>query len=59
MAPIYCYGGKLGQVFLNLLLNAAQGIDQQGTTKARTGQEGEHVWIEIQDTGCGIPQAYL
>ncbi len=56
ISEIPCYGGKLGQVFLNLLVNAAQAIEGNGTISIRTGQEDQHVWILIEDTGCGIPQ---
>jgi two-component system NtrC family sensor kinase len=52
---IPCYGGKLGQVFLNLLVNAAQAIEQRGTITIRTGLDRDHIWIEVVDTGCGIP----
>ena len=51
---IPCYGGKLGQVFLNLLVNAAQAIEQRGTITLRTGRDDGHIWIEVADTGCGI-----
>ncbi len=54
-----CYGGRLGQVFLNLLVNAAQAIESQGTITVRTGQAGAMVWIEVADTGCGIPAENL
>jgi two-component system, NtrC family, sensor kinase len=54
-----CYGGKLGQVFLNLLVNAAQAIEQYGTITIRTGRDGEIIWIEIADTGCGISEKNL
>jgi two-component system NtrC family sensor kinase len=52
---IRCYGGKLGQVFVNLLVNAAQAIKERGRITVRTGLAGDHVWVEIEDTGCGIP----
>jgi two-component system NtrC family sensor kinase len=50
-----CYGGKLAQVFLNLLVNAAQAIEVKGTITIRTGQGDGHIWVEVTDTGCGIP----
>lgn len=53
---IHCYGGKLSQVFLNLIVNAAQSLEEAGTVTVRTGQENNSVWIEIADTGCGIPE---
>jgi len=56
---ISCYGGKLGQVFLNLLVNAAQAIEERGTITIRTGEEDGHVWIEVSDTGRGIPRENL
>lgn len=57
--PIPCYGGKLGQVFLNLLVNAAHAIDDRGTITIQTGISNSAIWIEIQDTGCGIPDENL
>lgn len=52
---IPCYGGKLGQVFLNLLVNAAQAIKEKGRITVRTGVLGDRIWVEVADTGCGIP----
>ncbi len=54
-----CFGGKLGQVFLNLLVNAAQAIDERGTITIRTGHHGDQIWIEIADTGRGMPRENL
>ena len=59
LPTVPCYGGKLGQVFLNLLVNAAHAIEERGTVTIRTGREGEQVWVEIADTGCGIPPENL
>jgi PAS domain S-box-containing protein len=51
--------GRLAQVFLNLLVNAAHAIDEGDAenNKIRVGTklDGEDVVIEIADTGCGIP----
>jgi signal transduction histidine kinase len=53
---------RLSQVFLNLLVNAAQAIpegkaeDNEIRIVTRRGAEGR-VCIDIKDTGCGIPEA--
>ncbi len=56
---ISCYGGKIGQVFLNLLVNAAHAIKKHGTITIRSGADDEQVWIEVSDSGCGIPPENL
>ena len=63
---IKCYPQKISQVFMNLLINAAQAIDQKGTIKITTrmitkGRREEDRFIEIiiSDTGCGIPEENL
>jgi two-component system NtrC family sensor kinase len=54
---------RLGQVFLNLLINAAQAIPKGAPDKnrveVRLRQENGMVVIEIQDTGTGIPPEIL
>ena len=54
---------RLGQVFLNLLVNAAQSIDEdddgQNQIGVRTQRNGEKVRIEVFDTGQGIPNDAL
>ena len=52
---IECLSSQLNQVFMNLLLNAAQAIVAHGTITIRTGSSGDSVWIEIEDNGPGIP----
>lgn len=49
-----CLPSQLNQVFMNLLLNAAQALDGQGEITVSTGFSEEVVWIEISDTGKGI-----
>jgi signal transduction histidine kinase len=46
---------RLGQVFINLLVNAAQAIAQKGTIEVKTYQEGNYLCIDVKDTGKGIP----
>lgn len=48
------YPQKLNQVFMNILVNAAQAIKEKGEIKIQTKKVGEHVVISISDNGCGI-----
>ena len=50
-----CNPGKLNQVFMNLLVNAAQAIEHEGKIDIATRKAGGSIVIEISDTGCGIP----
>ncbi len=50
---------QLNQVFMNILLNAAQAIDKKGVIKIRTQKEQNTVVIFISDTGCGIAKEHL
>ena len=56
LPDIECLPSQLNQVFLNLLVNAAQAIPEngQGTITVCTAADGDNVRIEISDTGCGI-----
>jgi CheY-like chemotaxis protein len=50
---------RLGQVFLNLLINAAQALPEgraeHNEIKVTTRVDGERVVVEVRDTGAGIP----
>ncbi len=62
LPEIDCRPRELNQVFMNLLLNARDAIEQtsrRGEIRIRTSCEGEAVRIEIADTGCGIPPENL
>ena len=54
---------RLGQVFLNLIVNAAQSLPpgraEQNEIRVTTTLEGERVIIEVSDTGVGIPPQIL
>ena len=56
---ILCMPAQLNQVFMNLLTNAAQAIETHGSITIRTGQEGNNVWAEVEDTGKGIKPEHL
>ena len=55
--------GKLLQVFINLLINAAQAIEgnhpENNKIHIRTGQEKGILFAEFTDTGKGIPEKIL
>ncbi len=54
---------RLGQVFLNLLINASQaippGAPERHRVEVRLRAEGQWVVVEIEDTGAGIPADLL
>lgn len=54
LPDIRCIPSQVNQVFMNLLLNAAQSIQEHGHIIIRTGVDGDQVWVDIQDDGCGI-----
>ena len=51
---VRCYPGQLNQVFMNLLINAAQAIENSGEITIETEATTDHVVIRIMDTGKGI-----
>lgn len=54
LQPVYGSGTQLGQVFLNIIINAAQAIEERGTITITTSQDQESATIKIQDDGIGI-----
>lgn len=56
---VECIPAQLNQVFMNLFMNAAHAIEKQGTVTVRTGQKDDRVWVEIGDTGTGIPPEHI
>jgi signal transduction histidine kinase len=56
---ISCFPGRLNQVFLNLLINAKQAIEGEGTITISTYAKNNKVYVEIKDTGKGIAREHL
>jgi PAS domain S-box-containing protein len=59
LPPVTCNVGDLNQAFLNLVINAADAIEEtgeQGTITVSTRLEGEDAVIAIADTGVGVPE---
>ena len=55
LPQVHCIPSQLNQVFMNLLVNAAHAIEGQGVIRVRTGWNDQQVWVEVIDTGVGIP----
>jgi len=55
LPPIEAYSAKLNQVWMNLLVNAAQAVGSSpGTVTISTRATDDKVYVAISDTGCGI-----
>jgi len=53
--PIDAYAGELNQVWTNLIDNAVDAMGGSGTLRVATRVDGDHVVIEVGDTGPGMP----
>lgn len=55
--------GRLAQVFLNLIVNAAQALVDEAAAhneiRIRTWADADGVWVEIRDNGPGIAPEHL
>ncbi|MEZ4232395.1 MAG: ATP-binding protein [Polyangiaceae bacterium] len=64
LPPVYANEPRLGQVFLNLIVNAAQAIPEGSVSKnsivlhTHRRRDGKVV-VEIRDSGCGMPPNVL
>jgi PAS domain S-box-containing protein len=62
LPEVMCNIGELNQMFLNLIVNAADAIRESGKDSETgritlsTALNGDFVTITIADNGCGIPQ---
>lgn len=57
---IQCYASQLNQVFMNILSNAAQAIEGEGTIEIETYVESvDHIVVKIRDNGAGMSKATM
>lgn len=54
LPEVYCQPMQLNQVFLNLLVNAAQAIEEQGDVYLSATADDNELRLAFRDTGCGI-----
>jgi signal transduction histidine kinase len=52
---IDAHAGELNQVWTNLIDNAIDAMDGSGTLRVSTRADGDHVVVEVGDTGRGMP----
>jgi PAS domain S-box-containing protein len=65
LPPVACVAGELSQVFLNLIVNAADaigdafktGTPQKGTIWITSRRDGDFAEVRVRDSGTGIPPA--
>jgi two-component system NtrC family sensor kinase len=58
LPPVRCNIADLNQVFLNLIVNAADAVEEtgrRGVITVATAVDGDDVVVRISDTGGGIP----
>ena len=51
---VECIASQINQVFMNLLVNAAHAVEDNGVITLSSGCENGQVWIEVKDNGKGI-----
>jgi len=56
LPPVLANEGELSQVLLNLLLNSVHAMPEGGVITLSAGVAGHEVWMEVSDTGSGIPE---
>ncbi|MFC5730639.1 MULTISPECIES: sensor histidine kinase [Nocardioides] len=59
LPPVTCSIADLNQVFLNVVVNAADAIEEKGepgTITVITRQDGTDALIAVTDTGAGVPE---
>jgi signal transduction histidine kinase len=61
LPEIECVPSQINQVFLNMVVNAAQAMPpgHQGQITIRSGTEGNLVWVEFEDNGAGMDAATI
>jgi C4-dicarboxylate-specific signal transduction histidine kinase len=56
LPAVMCAPQQMRQVFLNLVINASQAVEANGSVLVAARSEGSTVIVSIADDGCGIPE---
>jgi two-component system, NtrC family, sensor kinase len=56
---VKCFASQINQVFMNLLSNASQAIDEKGEIWIKTWNTNGRVHVSVRDSGPGIPPHVL
>jgi len=56
LPKIKCQSGQLSQVFLNILLNAEQVVDNNGIISVKSSLQDGNIIVDITDNGPGMPK---
>jgi signal transduction histidine kinase len=59
ISDVLCFPEELQQVWTNLIHNAIQAMKNKGTLRISIYQEKNHVFVEMEDTGGGVPEHYI
>jgi len=50
---------QLANVFRNLIINACNAVDNEGTVNIETRMENNRIYISIRDNGCGMSEEFI
>jgi signal transduction histidine kinase len=56
LPKVPAYAAELNQVWTNLIENAVDAVDGEGTITIRTARDGEYALVEVIDDGPGVPE---
>jgi signal transduction histidine kinase len=59
LPEIECYAGQLSQVWMNLMVNAAQAMNSRGDLWVTALVDDDHIVVKFQDNGPGIPEEVI
>lgn len=59
LSPVYGDVDRLRQVFVNIIDNALKYTDAGGTITVSSADRDGRIFVNISDTGCGIPAEHL
>jgi len=59
LPPVVVDKGQMGQVFVNIFLNAIQAMEEGGELRIRAETSNDEIILTVSDTGKGIPENAL